>query len=144
MHIFYGKSRIIFLYKKILLTRKGIEKGFIFKGNFRNQLHWFTNSPASVCNHEPACLLLSLVKCVHSSRTYAFEIFMLKTTYAPMIYTALCIMFWMRAYPLRGQRGGVRPWNSRIFGPCEMASPRVPFGAQTSLCTGLYKSEVLK
>jgi hypothetical protein len=26
-----------------------------------------------------------------------------KTTYAPMIYTALCIMFWMRAYPLRGQ-----------------------------------------
>ncbi len=23
-----------------------------------------------------------------------------------MIYTALCIMFWMRAYPLRGQEGG--------------------------------------
>jgi hypothetical protein len=29
-----------------------------------------------------------------------------KTTYAPMIYTALCIMFWMRAYPFRGQVGG--------------------------------------
>ena len=29
-----------------------------------------------------------------------------KTTYAPMIYTALCIMFWMRAYPLLGQVGG--------------------------------------
>ncbi len=30
-----------------------------------------------------------------------------KTTYyAPMIYTALCIMFWMRAYPLIGQVGG--------------------------------------
>jgi hypothetical protein len=27
-------------------------------------------------------------------------------TYAPMIYTALCIMFWMRAYPLRGEVGG--------------------------------------
>ncbi len=24
------------------------------------------------------------------------------TIYAPMIYTAPCIMFWMRAYPLRG------------------------------------------
>jgi hypothetical protein len=29
-----------------------------------------------------------------------------KTTYAPMIYTALCLMFWMRAYPLLGQVGG--------------------------------------
>ncbi len=28
------------------------------------------------------------------------------TIYAPMIYTALCIMFWMRAYPLRGEMGG--------------------------------------
>ncbi len=26
--------------------------------------------------------------------------------YAPMIYTAPCIMFWMRAYPLRGEVGG--------------------------------------
>ncbi len=26
--------------------------------------------------------------------------------YAPMIYTAPCIMFWMRAYPLWGQVGG--------------------------------------
>ncbi len=41
-----------------------------------------------------------------------------KTTYAPMIYTALCIMFWMRAYPLRGQVGG--GWAlefSNFFGP---------------------------
>jgi hypothetical protein len=29
-----------------------------------------------------------------------------KTTYAPMIYTALCKMFWMRASPLLGQVGG--------------------------------------
>ena len=28
------------------------------------------------------------------------------TICAPMIYTAPCIMFWMRAYPLRGQVGG--------------------------------------
>jgi hypothetical protein len=28
------------------------------------------------------------------------------TIYAPMIYTASCIMFWMRAYPLRGEVGG--------------------------------------
>ncbi len=25
------------------------------------------------------------------------------TIYAPMIYTAPCIMFWMRVYPLRGE-----------------------------------------
>jgi hypothetical protein len=29
-----------------------------------------------------------------------------KTTYASLIYIALCIMFWMRAYPLRGHVGG--------------------------------------
>ncbi len=28
------------------------------------------------------------------------------TIYAPMIYTAPCIMFWMRAYPLLGEVGG--------------------------------------
>ena len=28
------------------------------------------------------------------------------TIYAPLIYTAPCIMFWMRAYPLLGQVGG--------------------------------------
>jgi hypothetical protein len=29
-----------------------------------------------------------------------------KTTYSPMISKALCIMFWMHAYPLLGQVGG--------------------------------------
>jgi hypothetical protein len=29
-----------------------------------------------------------------------------KTTNTPMIYTALCMMFWMRAYLLLGQVGG--------------------------------------
>ncbi len=33
-----------------------------------------------------------------------------KTTYAPMIYTALSIMFWMRAYPLL-------TLDSQVFGP---------------------------
>jgi hypothetical protein len=48
-----------------------------------------------------------------------------KTTYAPMIYTALCIMFWTRAYPLRGEAGG--DWALEIegfFGSSEMASSR--------------------
>jgi hypothetical protein len=31
--------------------------------------------------------------------------------YAPMIYTAPCVMFWMRADPLRGQVGGLGPGN---------------------------------
>ncbi len=37
-----------------------------------------------------------------------------KTTYAPMIYTALCIMFWMCAYSLLCQEG-VGPWKSHVF-----------------------------
>jgi hypothetical protein len=48
-----------------------------------------TPSPPSVCALKPPSWAL-----VH------------KITYAPMIYTALCIMFWMRAYPLLGQVGG--------------------------------------
>ncbi len=47
------------------------------------------------------------------------------TIYAPMIYTAPCIMLWMRAYPLRGEVGG--GWAlefSSFFGPCKMASSR--------------------
>ncbi len=36
------------------------------------------------------------------------------TIYAPMIYTAPFIMFWMRAYPLRGQVGG--GWALEIEG----------------------------
>ncbi len=31
------------------------------------------------------------------------------TIYAPMIYTAPCIMFWMCAYPLRGHFQGPIP-----------------------------------
>jgi hypothetical protein len=37
------------------------------------------------------------------------------TIYAPMIYTAPSIMFWMRAYR-EGQWEGVGPWNSWVFG----------------------------
>ncbi len=44
--------------------------------------------------------------------------------YAPMIYTAPGIMFWMGAYSLRGQVGGVCALESRVFGPCEMPSSR--------------------
>jgi hypothetical protein len=47
-----------------------------------------------------------------------------KTTYAPKIYTAMCIMFWMRPYPFQGQVGQgwalefesfLGPVNSRVF-----------------------------
>jgi hypothetical protein len=37
------------------------------------------------------------------------------TIYEPMIHTAPFIMFWMCAYPLRGEVGGVGPWNLRGF-----------------------------
>jgi hypothetical protein len=41
--------------------------------------------------------------CINKSRAYTTNAMWLLTIYAPMIYTAPCIMFWMRAYPLRGQ-----------------------------------------
>jgi hypothetical protein len=53
---------------------------------------------------------------------------MLKTTYAPMLHTPLCIMFWMHAYPLLGQvEGSWAPEISSFLGP-------------KTLCTGLYES----
>jgi hypothetical protein len=53
-----------------------------------------------------------------------------KTTYASMVFTALCIMFWMHAYPLRRQVGGVWALNIESFlGPVKwhQADRRVPF-----------------
>jgi hypothetical protein len=50
-----------------------------------------------------------------------------------MIYTALCIMFWMHAYTLCGEVGGGWALEFLIFlGPVnwERADRRVPFGAQ--------------
>jgi hypothetical protein len=59
------------------------------------------------------------------------------TIYAPMIcsmtYTASCIMFWMRAYPLLGQVGeGWALGFESFLGPVKWhrADRRVPFGAQ--------------
>ncbi len=54
------------------------------------------------------------------------------TIYAPMIYTAPCIMFRMRAYQLRGEVGG--GWAlefSSFLGPVKWhrADRRVPFSA---------------
>jgi hypothetical protein len=40
-----------------------------------------------------------------------------KTTYAPVIYTALCIMFWIRAYPYLGKWGMLGPGIREFFGP---------------------------
>ncbi len=44
-------------------------------------------------------LFTQVQKCIPSSGGYTPGI----TIYAPMIYTAPCIMFWMRAYTLRGE-----------------------------------------
>jgi hypothetical protein len=57
------------------------------------------------------------------------------TFYAPVIYTAPCILFWMRAYPLRGEMGG--GWAlefSSFLGPVQWhrADRRVPFGVAGS------------
>jgi hypothetical protein len=44
-----------------------------------------------------------------------------KTTYAPMIYTALCIMFWMWAYPLRVFWA---PNGIRLSARCHFTGPK--------------------
>ncbi len=53
--------------------------------------------------------------------------------YAPMIYTAPCVMFWMRVDPLRGQVGGGRgalEIETLLVGPVKWhrAVMRVSFG----------------
>ncbi len=84
--------------------------------------------------------------------------------HAPMIYTALCIMFWMCAYPLLGQVEGFGPWKSRVFlgpngtclsahchftGPKKLSNssaqppptcPRNGYARIKTFCTGLFKS----
>ncbi len=45
------------------------------------------------------------------------------TIYAPMIYTAQCIMFWMRVFT-RGSGRRLGPGILEFFGPSEMASSR--------------------
>ncbi len=73
-----------------------------------------------------------------------------KKTYAPLIY-ALCIMFWMPTYPLRGEVGG--GWTlefKSFFGPVKWhpADRRVPFGAQKTRgcinhrCINSYNSSI--
>jgi hypothetical protein len=55
------------------------------------------------------------------------------TIYAPVIYTAPCIMFWMGAYTLRGEVGGGWALEFPSFlGPVkwERADRLVPVGAQ--------------
>ncbi len=56
-----------------------------------------------------------------------------KTTYAPIIYTALCIMFWICAYPLIGQVGGgwalefssfLGPNGTRLLARCHFTGPK--------------------
>jgi hypothetical protein len=46
------------------------------------------------------------------------------TIYAPMIYTALSIMFRMRISITRARGRGLGPGIREFFGPCEMASSR--------------------
>jgi hypothetical protein len=53
-----------------------------------------------------------------------------------MMYTAQCIMFRMRAYPLQGEVGGGWALEFESFlGPVKWhrANRRVPFGAQKAL-----------
>jgi hypothetical protein len=59
--------------------------------------------------------------------------FVIITIYAPMNYTAPCIMFWMRANPLQGEVGGGWALEFLSFlGPVKwhQANRLVPFGAQ--------------
>jgi hypothetical protein len=87
-----------------------------------------------------------------------------KTNYAPMIYTALCIMFWRRGYTVLGQveggwalefSGFWAPNGTRLSAQCHFTEPKklsnsraqpLPLAfvrdmhASKTLCTTLYKS----
>jgi hypothetical protein len=70
-----------------------------------------------------------------------------KTTYAPMIYTAPCVMLLMRAASLTWASGmGLSPGNREFFGAVKWhrTDRRVPFAASKSLRTGPYNSKVHK
>ncbi len=74
--------------------------------------------------------LMQLVNSWEISNSNALSTVSIITIYAPMIYTALCVMFWMRAYPLLGQVGGGWALEFKSFlGPVKWhrANRRVPF-----------------
>jgi len=63
--------------------------------------------------------------------------------YAPMIYTAICIMFLMRTYPVQEQlEGGWALEFKSFFGPVKWhrAHRRVPFGAQKTQRSSNFSS----
>ena len=66
--------------------------------------------------------------------------------YAPMIYTAPCIMFWMCAYPLLGQMGGGWALEFEFLGPVKWhrADRRVPFGTQKTFMFILFLCTLIK
>jgi hypothetical protein len=62
-------------------------------------------------------MLFSVIRCIYQCPCAA-HLESKRTTYATMIYTALCIMFWMGAYPLLGQVGGGQALEfSSFLGP---------------------------
>ncbi len=81
-------------------------------------------------NHESVTSKIQIIFCWD---TVGLMFTLRLTIYAPMIYTAPCIIFWMRAYPLQGQvEGGWALEFASFLGPVKWhrADWRVPFGAQ--------------
>jgi hypothetical protein len=78
-------------------------------------------------------LYISVQQRKYNSLTSNKEPRNVSTIYAAMIYTAPCKMFWMRAYPLQEEVGGVWALEfSSFLGPvqCHRDDRHVPFGAQ--------------
>ncbi len=58
------------------------------------------------------------IKCVvhlHTPNIVAVSTYFVISIYAPMIYTAPCIMFGCVYIHYEGKWEGVRPWKSRVF-----------------------------
>ncbi len=88
---FMHRRRILWPYSWLLISNKFCNGGGGERPEQGEQV------PLCTCSSNPPPLVWALkppLALVH------------KTTYAPMIYTDLCIMFWMRAYPFLGQVGG--------------------------------------
>ncbi len=104
-----------FMYKSILLCTLQFPVGF-------QKFVWLSLHPwrggmggGSSAVRTPCDTLLYPVK-VTQGLVYIIAIF------APMIYTALCVM--RAASITRASGRGLGPWNRDFFGPCEMASSR--------------------
>jgi hypothetical protein len=94
--------------------------------------------PTHQCfSHVGSGKILPMPLSLHALQFSPMSFAQLIAIYAPKIYTAPSIMFWMRAYKSKWE--GVGPWKSQFPGPKPFPLTQVmDMNASTTLCTGMY------